>query len=70
MATENEQKYLTIEETAAYAHLPISAIYLMSSKDKLPGKIKLGHRTILIDRELFDKGMREMAGGGDNVASM
>ena len=50
----NEQKFLTVPEVAELLRTSKQAVYIMVSRAKLPGVVKLGRRTLFEREALFD----------------
>lgn len=71
MSPDNKKQYLTLRETADYLSLPLSKVERLSSENRLPGKIKLGSRTVRVDlralQEWLDQAANTNKGGAFNA---
>ena len=60
-----DSRFFTLEQTAEYLALPMSKVYAMSAAGEIPGKVKLGSRTVRVDRRKLDAWLEEKMGGDE-----
>jgi len=61
-----EKRFITLQETSEYLGLNLTMVYRLSSENRLPGKVKFGHKSVRVDRHELDRTLEKMVrGGGD-----
>lgn len=59
----SENRWLTLQQTADYLAVPMSYIYRKSHENRLPGLVRLGAKTLRVDRQKLDNWLEAQTKG-------
>jgi excisionase family DNA binding protein len=56
---KEERAWMTVRETAAMLQIPLSRCYELIQAGALPGTVRVGERSIRVNRRLLEQGLLE-----------